>query len=132
MRWAGFIDSSDADMSAVIQLEFPGGATAQLTTSYQYGYCQATEVLGLTGWIRADLPFDQRSVREQEFVEKEDLPATIEVFHDNFDHEVHRFAPVDQFALQLDHLRGMPRDGHAAPGFPGVQPRQHAGHRRRL
>jgi predicted dehydrogenase len=99
-----FIETADADMTAVIQLEFPGGATAQLTSSYQYGYCQATEVLGLTGWIRADLPFDQRSVREQEFVEKEDLPATVEVFHDNFDHEVHRFAAVDQFALQFDHL----------------------------
>ena len=99
-----FIETADADMSAAILLEFPGGATAKLTSSYQYGYCQATEVLGLTGWIRADLPFDQRSVREQEFVEKEDLPATIEVFHDNFDHEVHRFSPVDQFALQLDHL----------------------------
>ena len=99
-----YIESSDADMSAAILLEFPGGATAKLTSSYQYGYCQATEVLGLKGWIRADLPFDQRSVRDQEFVEKEDLPATLEVFYDNFDKKILSFTPTDQFAVQLDHL----------------------------
>jgi predicted dehydrogenase len=99
-----FIESSDAEMSATMLLEFPGGATAKLTSSYQYGYCQATEVLGTHGWIRVDLPFDQRSVREQEFVEKEELPAAVHVFHDNFDTEVYRFMPVNQFDLQLAHL----------------------------
>ena len=99
-----YIEASDADMSAAIMLEFPGGATAKLTSSYQYGYCQATEVLGMNGWIRADLPFDQRSVREQEFVEKEDLPATLEIFYDNFEKEILSFTPIDQFAMQLDHL----------------------------
>ena len=99
-----YIESSDADMSAAVFLEFPGGATAKLTSSYQYGYCQATEILGTRGWIRADLPFDQRSVREQEFVEKEELPASVHVFHDNFDTEIFRFMPVNQFDLQLDQL----------------------------
>ena len=100
-----YIESSDADMSAAILLEFPGGATAKLTSSYQYGYCQATEVLGLKGWIRADLPFDQRSVRDQEFVEKEDLPATLEVFYDNFDKEILSFTPtLTSLQMQLDHL----------------------------
>ena len=51
-----------------------------------------------------DLPFDQRSVREQEFVEKEDLPATVQVYHDNFNTEVYRFTSVNQFDLQLSHL----------------------------
>ena len=99
-----FIESSDAEMSASMFLQFPTGATATLTSSYQYGYCQATEVLGTRGWIRADLPFDQRSVREQEFVEKEELPATVQVFHDNFDTEVYQFVPVNQFSLQLRRL----------------------------
>jgi xylose dehydrogenase (NAD/NADP) len=99
-----FIDSADADMSAAILLEFPSGATAQLTSSYQYGYCQATEVLGTKGWIRADLPFDQRSVREQEFVEEPDLPANLEIFYDTFETETLKFEPVDQFALQLEHV----------------------------
>jgi len=99
-----YITSSDVDMSAAIMLEFPGGATAKLTSSYEYGYCQATEVLGLKGWIRADLPFDQRSVREQEFVEKEDLPATLEIFYDTFDKETLSFTPINQFAMQLDNL----------------------------
>ena len=71
-------------------------------------------------------------MREQEFVEKEDLPATVEVFHDNFDHEVHRFDPVDQFALQLDHLVDCLETGHTTPDSRAIQPRQHASHRRRL
>ena len=99
-----YIESSDAEMSAAILLEFPGGATATLTSSYQYGYCQATAILGTRGWIRMDLPFDQRSVREVEFVEKEELPAPVYVFHDNFDTEVYQFTPVNQFNLQLSHL----------------------------
>ena len=99
-----FIESSDAEMSAAILLEFPGGATATLTSSYQYGYCQATAILGTRGWIRMDLPFDQRSVREVEFVEKEELPAPVHVFHDNFDTEVYQFTPVSEFNLQLSHL----------------------------
>lgn len=53
----------DVEMSASILLQFPGDASAKLTSSYQYGYCQATEILGTRGWIRRDLPFDQRSVR---------------------------------------------------------------------
>jgi xylose dehydrogenase (NAD/NADP) len=99
-----YIESSDAEMSAAMFLEFPGGATAKLTSSYQYGYCQATEILGTRGWIRTDLPFDQRSVREQEFVEKEELPAVVHVSHDNFDTEIFCFTPVNQFDLQLHHL----------------------------
>ena len=99
-----FIESSDVEMSATMLLQFPGGATAKLTSSYQYGYCQTTEVLGTRGWIRMDLPFDQRSVREQEFVEKEELPATVHVFYDNFDTEVYQFPAVNQFGLQLQHL----------------------------
>jgi len=99
-----FIDSADAEMSAAILLEFPRGATAKLTSSYEYGYCQATEVLGTKGWIRADLPFDQRSVREQEFVEEPDLPATLEIFYDTFETDTLKFEPVDQFALQLEHV----------------------------
>ena len=51
-----------------------------------------------------ELPFDQRSVREQEFVDKEDLPATVQVFHDNFNTELYSFTSVNQFDLQLSHL----------------------------
>ena len=112
-----FIDSADADMSAAILLEFPGGATAKLTSSYQYGYCQASEVLGTKGWIRADLPFDQRSVREQEFVEEPDLPASLEIFYDTFETETLKFEPVDQFALQLEHVYDCLESG-ASPRIP--------------
>ncbi len=98
------IEGADVEMSASILLQFPGHRTAQLTSSYEYGYCQATHVLGTRGWIRMELPFDQRSVREQEFVEKEDLPATVQVFHDNFNTEVYKFTSVNQFDLQLSHL----------------------------
>ena len=98
------VDGADVEMSAAILLQFPEGRTAQLTSSYEYGYCQATQIVGTRGWIGLDLPFDQRSVREQEFVEKEDLPATVHVFHDSFNTEVYRFTSVNQFDLQLSHL----------------------------
>jgi predicted dehydrogenase len=98
------IEGADVEMSAAMLLQFPGDRTAQLTSSYEYGYCQATQVLGTLGWIRLELPFDQRSVREQEFVEKEDLPATVQVFYDNFNTEVYHFTSVNQFDLQLSHL----------------------------
>ena len=51
-----------------------------------------------------DLPFDQRSVRLQEFVEKEELPATVQVFCNNFDKETYQFVPVNQFGLQIHQL----------------------------
>lgn len=101
---ASFAPDKDAELSAAIVLSFPDGAVAHLTSSYEYGYCQATQVIGTNGWIGLDLPFDQRSVREQEFVDKEDLAATVRVHHDSFDTEVYRFAPRNQFDLQLDHL----------------------------
>ena len=85
-----FIKSVSAEMSAVISLEFSGGETALLTSSYQYGYCQSTAILGSCGWIRMDLPFDQRSERE-----------VVHVFHDNFNTEVYRLTPVNEFDLQL-------------------------------
>ena len=99
-----YIESVSAEMSAVISLEFSGGETALLTSSYQYGYCQSTAILGSCGWIRIDLPFDQRSEREVEFVEKEELAAVVHVFHDNFDTEVYQFSPVNEFDLQLGHV----------------------------
>ena len=95
---------SAAELSAAIALSFADGAVAHLTSSYEYGYCQAVQVVGTEGWIGLDLPFDQRSVREQEFVEKEDLAATVQLHHDSFDSETYRFAPRNQFDLQLDHL----------------------------
>jgi hypothetical protein len=51
-----------------------------------------------------DLPFDQRSARLVEFVEKEDLPAIVTAYHDNFDTEVYQFASKNRFERQLDHL----------------------------
>jgi predicted dehydrogenase len=97
-------ESTDVELSATILLEFQGGASAALRSSYEYGYCQSTAILGTHGWIRMDLPFDQRSEREIEFPGERDLPARLFVYHDNFDTEVHRFAPVNQFEVQLAHL----------------------------
>jgi len=95
---------ADVELSASILLQFPGNRAATLTSSYQYGYCQATEILGTRGWIRMDLPYDQRSEREKEFVEKEDLSASIEVFMDNFDTKVYQFPSINQFDLQIRYL----------------------------
>ncbi len=99
-----YMEGADVEVSAAIQLQFPGNAIASLNSSYQYGYCQSSVILGTRGWIRMELPIDQRSVRETEFVTKEDLPAVVQVFYDNFDTEVYHFAPVNQFELQLTYL----------------------------
>lgn len=107
-----FREACEVELSASILLEFGGGVTAKLTSSYEYGYCQATAILGTRGWIRVDMPFDLRSVRDQEFVEKEELPATVHVFYDNFDSEDYRFAPANQFSLQLRHLCDCLESGH--------------------
>jgi xylose dehydrogenase (NAD/NADP) len=112
-----YIESSSVEMSANILLEFPDGRNAQLTSSYQYGYCQTIEILGTRGCLRMDLPFDARSVREKEFAEKDDLPATFRVAYDNFDAEVYRFAPVNQFELQLAHLCAC-LEGNTPPRIP--------------
>ena len=99
-----FSETTDVEMAAAILLEFPGGMTAQLTSSYQFGYCQSTRILGTRGWIQMDLPYDQRSVRDQEFVDQEDLPSRLHVFCDDFNTEVYQFSPVNQFDLQLANL----------------------------
>jgi predicted dehydrogenase len=99
-----YLRDSDVDASAAIFLQFPANVTANLTSSYEYGYCQSTTVLCTRGWIRVDLPFDQRSARLVEFVEKEDLPAIVTAYHDNFDTEVYQFASKNRFERQLDHL----------------------------
>ena len=46
-----------------------------------------------SGRIQMNLPYDQRSVRDQEFVDQEDLPSRLHVFCDNFNTEVHHFHP---------------------------------------
>ena len=99
-----FVENIDVELSTAIQLTFPGGASGTLFSSYDCGYCQSTVILGTDGWIRMEAPVDQRSVRETEFVTEGDLPAVVQVFYDSFDSEVHHFAPVNQFGLQLEHL----------------------------
>jgi len=96
-----YADYTDVELSAAITMRFPDNVTVQLISSYEHGYCQSTMILGSRGWVRMDLPFDQRSVREVEFAEKEELPARVYAFCDNFDSEVYEFAPVNQFTLQL-------------------------------
>jgi len=108
------VRGSAAEVSAAVHLRFPGDVTAQLISSYEYGYCQSTAIAGTRGWIRMDLPFDQRSVREVEFVTVEELPAPVHVFCDNFDTETYLYSPVNQFDRQLEHLCEC-LSGHSSP-----------------
>lgn len=98
------LTESRVELSTAIVLEFSDGATALLTASYEQAYCQTVQVVGTRGWIRMDSPFDTRSLRDQEYVDKEPLAATFEVSYNNFDLETYSFAPVNQFELQLAHL----------------------------
>lgn len=54
-----FSETADVEMAASISLNFPGAMTARLTSSDQFGYCQATRLLGNHGWMQMDLPYDQ-------------------------------------------------------------------------
>lgn len=123
-----YIEGADVEVSAAIQLRFPGNANASLVSSYQYGYCQSTVILGTRGWIRMEAPIDQRSVREKEFVTKEDLPAVVQVFYDNFDTETYQFAPANQFELQMAYLC----QGLASGRAPMVSPEFSLGNMRTI
>ncbi|MBU6147861.1 MAG: Gfo/Idh/MocA family oxidoreductase [Actinomycetales bacterium] len=93
-----------AELAASMVLDFGDGRTALLQSSYQQAYCQQVSVLGTTGWLRFNLPFDARSTRHAEFVDTPPLPGTVDIFGDDFSHELMTFPACDQFAAQLQHI----------------------------
>lgn len=93
-----------AELAAAMVLDFGGGRTAILQSSYRQAYCQQVSVLGETGWLRFNLPFDARSTRHAEFVDTPPLPGTVDVFGDDFSHERLTYPACDQFAAQLQHV----------------------------
>ncbi len=96
------LPSSDAvERNASFLLDFGGGRTALLQSSYVQAFFQATMVIGTLGWMRFNTPFDARGSREAEFVTSQPLETTVEVFGNDFSHEVLRFAPCNQFEAQL-------------------------------
>jgi len=108
-----------AELSAAMVLDFGDGRTALLQSSYRQAYCQQVSVVGTTGWLRFNLPFDARSTRHAEFVDTPPLPGTLDLFGDDFSHERLTYPACDQFAAQLQHL-GECLAGRATPAATGA------------
>ena len=87
------------DQETAILLEFPGGGTAEIAVGYTYFNTQCVEIHGTGGRLRADLAWNN-----------ENRPTAIDAEFAGgsarFD-----FPPVNQFALQLQHLRDCLEDG---------------------
>ena len=81
------------DEQDTILLQFPGGATAEIAVSFRYAGSQYVEIYGTGGKLRADKAWNnenQPTACEAQFIDRGAA---------RFD-----FAPVFQFALQLQHL----------------------------
>ncbi|MFN8443366.1 MAG: Gfo/Idh/MocA family oxidoreductase [Caldilineaceae bacterium] len=86
----------EVDDGASILLEFPGEKTAQISVGFNSWNSQYAEICGTGGMIRLDKVWNN-----------ENQPTALELRTPPTDRqtpEVFNFAPVNQFALQLQHL----------------------------
>jgi D-xylose 1-dehydrogenase (NADP+, D-xylono-1,5-lactone-forming) len=97
-RWG---DVSGVDEHVVAVATFPGGRTAEWCVSWQAGPRHAAEVHGTHGMIRI----------ENAWGDGERLATDLEIFDAQRNRQVEVFAPLSQFALQLDHLRDCLENG---------------------
>lgn len=74
---------------------FPDGRTAEWCVSWQAGRSHAAEVLGTQGGLRI----------QNAWGDGPGTATTLEIFDLQRNSEVETFAPLDQFTLQLAHLR---------------------------
>ena len=95
------------DRSTTATLEFPGGH-ASFFCSSQSSRCQIVQVIGTTGWIRAEVPF----------AHPPDLAARLligsNVAPGTEPDEVIRFEPVNQYRLQAERFGRQIRTGVAS------------------
>ncbi|MSO27866.1 MAG: Gfo/Idh/MocA family oxidoreductase [Candidatus Nanopelagicales bacterium] len=94
-----------SELSASLLLDFGGGRTALLQSSYAQAFCQEVMVIGTAGWLRYMLPFDSRGSRDGELMTGTPLAATVDLFLNDFTHEVLTFPPCNQFVAQLLHVQ---------------------------
>ena len=84
---------SQVPESVAVQLEFPGGISAQCAFSFRYYGSQEFEVYGTGGYMRMDMAWNN-----------EDHPVALEIRKNDGEERTIRFAPVFQFTNQLRHL----------------------------
>ncbi|MBM3262251.1 MAG: Gfo/Idh/MocA family oxidoreductase [candidate division Zixibacteria bacterium] len=87
-------DRSQVYESVAVQLDFPGDAGAQFILTFRYYGTQTAEIYGTKGYIHIEKAWNN-----------ENSPVSMEVRFTNGDKRTYDFAAVDQFALQLGHLR---------------------------
>lgn len=86
----------EVDDAAYLLLVFPGDKTAQISVGFNSWNSQSAEISGSKGMIRLDKAWNN-----------ENQPTRLEHWsHPDYTRqpEVYEFAPVNQFALQLQHL----------------------------
>lgn len=96
-----FGETSGADESTALLLEYPGGVTAQISTSYRYCYSQLVTIYGSKSLLRIEMAFNLRQPMDWR---KPSLPVTIQILDENLNMEKIEFQSTDQFVEQLRHL----------------------------
>lgn len=105
-RWSG----SGVDETLAGTIEYPGGAIAQISCSFQGGFQQQTQIIGSNGLIEVDQAFSMhpnqqtaiRVWRGTSFAELETLT----------------FAPTNHFRLEIEGLERLIQRGHGIPELP--------------
>lgn len=106
-----FGPATGADESTAILLDYPGGITAQISTSYRYCFSQLVTVYCSKGMIRMEMAFN---IRRPMTWCSPSLPVSIQVSYEDLTTETIGFPAVNQFGEQLKHLC-LCLDGQARP-----------------
>jgi len=96
-----FGEKSGADHSTAIQLEYPGGITAQISSSYCYCYSQEVTVYGSKSMLRGEMAFNMRQPMAWN---NPSLPVSINIVDDELNVEKFDFPGTDQFIEQIKHV----------------------------
>ena len=91
---------SEIDEMASAVLEFPGDVTASINIGFRSYGSQAVEIYGENGVLTCDKAWNN-----------ENQPVSVEAVFASGERETYNFSPVDQFALQLQHLLACLEDG---------------------
>jgi predicted dehydrogenase len=107
VRVTGYVDrdpSFGTDRTCSAVLDFGGGRSAAFTVSTQSSPFQRVQVVGTTGRIEIDIPFNS----------PKDRPTMVTVVDGNGTDEL-SFGPVDQYECQADAFGRAVRSGGPAP-----------------
>jgi len=103
-----FDAATGIDHTTAILLEFPGGVTAQIATSYAYCFSQSVAIHGTAGALRMERAFNLRQPWRWTVP---DQSVSFRVEHDDGTVETHAFPSVSDYVLQPRHLCACLTDG---------------------